>query len=131
MTYSPKQVVAALILLSGFAGVPAGAAQIAILAPAQQATIHNNSGTLAVEVKVEPPIEPRDGTSIRILLDGKQAAPDSPALNFALQGVERGEHWLQALLINRQGQTLSVSDTVQFTMWQASKKNPARKNKAR
>ncbi len=130
MTHSPEQVAAAFILVFGFACGPAGAAQIAILAPAQQGTIHDNSGTLAVEVKVEPPIEPRDGTSIRILLDGKQAAPDSPGMSFTLQGVERGEHWLQALLINRQGQTLSVSDTVQFTMWQASKKSPARKKKA-
>ena len=130
MTHSPKQVAAALILLSGFACVSASAAQVEILAPAQQDTIHDNSGSLAVEVKVEPPIEPRDGTSIRILLDGKQAAPDAPALSFTLQGVERGEHWLQALLIDRQGKTLSVSGTVQFTMWQASKKSPARKNKA-
>jgi hypothetical protein len=130
MTHLLKHVAATMILLFGFACGPAGAAQIAIVAPAQQDTIHDNSGTLTVEVKVEPPIEPRDGTSIRILLDGKSAAPDSPGMSFTLQGVERGEHWLQALLIDRQGQTLSVSGTVQFTMWQASKNSPARKKKA-
>ena len=129
MTRSPKHATAVITLLFGFACAPAGAAQVAILAPVQQDTIHDNSGNLAVEVKVEPPIEAPDGTSIRILLDGKLAAPDSVGMRFTLQGVERGEHWLQALLIDRQGQTLSVSDTVYFTMWQASINSPARKGK--
>ena len=129
MTRSRKHIAALMILLFGFACVPAGAAQVAILAPSQQTTIHDNSGNLAVDVKVEPPIDPKDGTSIRILLDGKPGAPDSPGMRFALQGVERGEHWLQAMLIDRQGQTLSVSDTVYFTMWQASINSPARKGK--
>jgi hypothetical protein len=129
MTRSRNQVIALMTLLFGFACAPAGAAQVAILAPAQQDSIHSNSGTLAVDVAVEPPIEPRDGRSIRILLDGKRAAPDSSGMSVALQGVERGEHWLQALLIDRQGQTLSVSATVYFTMWQASVNSPARQKK--
>ena len=129
MTRLPRHFTALMMLLSGFACAPAGAAQVAILAPVQQDTIHDNAGNLAVEVKVEPPTDPRKGTSIRILLDGKPAAPDSAGMTFALTGVERGEHWLQALLIDPQGQTLSVSDTVHFTMWQASKNSPARKKK--
>jgi hypothetical protein len=118
-----------MALSFGFACVPAGAAQVAILAPAQHDTIHDNSGNLEVNVAVEPPIKPRDRMSIRILLDGKRAAPDSPDMSFTLEGVERGEHWLQALLIDRQGQTLSVSATVYFTMWQASVNSPARQKK--
>ena len=129
MTRLPEHATAVMTLLFGFACAPASAAQVAILAPVQQETIHDNSGTLAVEVKVEPPIDTEKGTSIRILLDGKRAAPDSPGMSFTLQGLERGEHWLQALLIDRQGQTLSVSDTVHFTMWQASINSPARKKK--
>ena len=129
MTRSPKHAMAVMTLMLGFACAPAGAAQVAILAPVQQDTIHDNSGNMAVKVKVEPPIDPRKGTSIRILLDGKPAAPDSPGMSFALTGVERGEHWLQALLIDAQGQTLSVSDTIHFTMWQASVNAPPRKPK--
>jgi hypothetical protein len=125
----PRQLTVAMTLLFSFACVSAGAAQVAILAPADQDTIHDNSGNLAVAVKVEPPINPKDGTSIRILLDGKPAARDSSRMNFILTGVERGEHSLQALLIDRQGHTLSVSDTVDFTMWQASVNAPPRKGK--
>ncbi|MEO8165378.1 MAG: hypothetical protein ABI619_08275, partial [Betaproteobacteria bacterium] len=64
-----------------------------------------------------------------ILLDGKPVTPDSSSLSFVLQDIDRGEHFLQALLVDRTGQTLSVSDTVYFTMWQASIKNPAKQNK--
>ena len=127
MIRSLKHVPAVMVLLSGFACVPAGAAQVTILAPAQQDTIHDNSGNMTVEVRVEPPFDPNGSASIRILLDGKRAAPDSSETSFDLQGVERGEHWLQALLIDRQGQTLSVSNTVNFTMWQASINAPPHK----
>ncbi len=129
MTRSRNNVMALMTLLFGFACIPAGAAQVAILAPAQHDTIHDNSGNLQVDVAVEPPTLLQDRMSIRILLDGKRASPDSPDMSFALEGVERGEHWLQALLIDRQGQTLAVSATVYFTMWQASVNSPARQKK--
>ena len=129
MTPLSKQLTAVMTLLFSFACVSAGAAQVAILAPVDQDTIHDNAGNLMVDVKVEPPLDPQDGTSIRILLDGKLAARESSGMSFTLTGVERGEHWLQALLIDRQGQTLSVSDTVHFTMWQASVNAPPRKPK--
>jgi hypothetical protein len=124
----PRYATAVTILLLGFACATAGAAQVTILAPEQHGVVHDNEGNLAVDVRVEPPIDPKEGTSIRIVLDGKPAAPDASGTSFALQGVERGEHWLQALLIDRKGKTLSVSDTVYFTMWQASVNSPARKN---
>jgi hypothetical protein len=129
MTRSPKYVTVVLTLLFGFACASAGAAQIAILSPAQQDTIHDNSGNMVVKVKVEPPIDPRKGTLIRILLDSKPAAPDSQGLSFTLEGVERGEHQLQALLIDPKGQTTAVSGTINFTMWQASVNAPPRKPK--
>ena len=111
--------IAAMVLLLGCMFVPVRAAQVQILAPAQHDTIHDNAGNVQVELQIEP-AELQGGKLIRILIDGKPAAPDAIATSFMLQGVERGEHWLQALLIDQQGQTSSVSDTVYFTMWQAS-----------
>ena len=127
MPRSPKQVTAVVTLLFSFACVPAGAAQVTILAPAQHGTIHDNSGNLVVDVKVDPPPDSQDGTSIRVLLDGKPAATGSSGMSFTLTGVERGQHSLQALLVDHKGQTLSVSETVDFTIWQASVNSPARK----
>ena len=105
----------------------AGAAQVEIIEPAQKSVVHDNAGDMTVVVTVEPPLDQQEGTAIRILLDGKPAAPEAARLTFALTGVDRGEHFLQALLVDQQGQTLSVSDTVYFTLWQASIRNPARR----
>jgi hypothetical protein len=123
----PRYATAVTILLLGFACATAGAAQVTILAPEQHGVVHDNEGNLAVDVKVEPPMDPEQGTSIRIVLDGKPATQASAGTSFTLQGVERGEHWVQALLVDRKGKTLSVSATVYFTMWQASVNAPPRK----
>ncbi len=123
----PRYATAVTTLLLGFACATAGAAQVTILAPEQHGVVHDNEGNLVVDVKVEPPIDPEEGMSIRIVLDGKPATRASADASFTLQGVERGEHWVQALLVDRKGTTVSVSDTVYFTMWQASVNAPPRK----
>ena len=79
---------------------------------------------MTIAAKVEPPLDQQKGAAVRILLDGKPAAA---RLTFALNGVDRVPHFVQALLIDGQGQTLSVSDTVYFTLWQASISNPLRR----
>ena len=129
MTRLTQQIARVLSLALVLFCTTAGAAQVTILAPGQHDTVHNNAGTMAVALKVDPPLDPDEGTAIRILLDGKPVTPDSTDLSYVLQGVDRGEHYLQALVVDRLGQTLSVSDTVFFTMWQASRLNPASKNK--
>ncbi|MFL6582602.1 MAG: hypothetical protein ACJ8G2_17820, partial [Burkholderiales bacterium] len=96
----------------------------------QNDVVHNNEGIMRVDVELDAGIGPA-AQAIRILLDGKPAAPDAFANSFTLEGVERGEHWLQALLLDAQGRTLQVSDTVFFTMWQASVNNPALKRRPR
>jgi hypothetical protein len=118
------------MLLLGCVGVAAGAVPIRIIVPLQNEVVHNNEGTMRVDVDLGPGISPA-AEAIRILLDGKPAAPDALANSFTLEGVERGEHWLQALLIDAQGKTVQVSDTIFFTMWQASVNNPALKRRPR
>jgi len=118
------------MLLLGWVGVAAGAMPIRIVAPLQNDVVHNNEGIMRVDVELDAGIGPA-AQAIRILLDGKPAAPDAFANSFTLEGVERGEHWLQALLLDAQGRTLQVSDTVFFTMWQASVNNPALKRRPR
>ena len=120
-----RTIFAVLLFLLGCAAAQAGAAQIKIVAPLQNDTVHNNEGIMRVDVAVDPPLDQQSGRAVRILLDGKTAAPEFPASSFTLEGVERGEHWLQAVLVDAQGQALQVSDTIYFTMWQASVNNPA------
>ena len=87
-----------------------------------QETVHNNSGNVTVEVMAL--LDP--GHTVRLLIDGDRAAPDSHDLTFRLQGVERGEHTLQALVLDRRGDVVKRSKAVTFFMWQASKQFPNR-----
>lgn len=120
-----RTILAVMLLLLGCVAAPAGAEQVKIIAPLQNDTVHNNEGIMRVDVEVIPPLDKQFGKAVRILLDGKPAAPELPANSFTLEGVERGQHWLQAVLVDEQGQALQVSDTIYFTMWQASVNNPA------
>ncbi|MEO8159394.1 MAG: hypothetical protein ABI648_16470 [Betaproteobacteria bacterium] len=129
MMLSTRQAAVVMATMLGFACATAGAARLTILAPAQHDTIHDNSGNMVVTVRVDPPLDPQDGTSIRILLDGKNVTAKKSGAGYALTGVDRGEHSVQAALVDRNGQTLRESEPVQFTMWQASISNPARHKK--
>lgn len=127
MTRLCRQVTAGLALALGCACMAAGAAQVSILTPAQNDTIHDNSGNMQVAVRVDPPVDPEAGTSIRILLDGKVVATQDSERTFLLHGIDRGQHSVSAVLVDRNGRTLARSAAVAFTMWQASIRNPARR----
>ncbi len=98
------------------------AADIEIFIPKNEQTVHNNSGNVTVEIMAL--LEP--GQSIRLLVDGQRAAPDSRDLTFNLEGIDRGEHTLQALILDERGYVVAKSQPVIFFMWQASSRFPPR-----
>ena len=53
--------------------------------------------------------------------DLSQLIARGPQTEFRLDGVERGEHTLQARLVDRNGRTLAGSEPVTFHLWQASR----------
>lgn len=122
-----KRIASLLAALALACGMPAHAAQIRIITPTQDAVVHDNGGTVAVSVTVEPAVQADRGQALRLLLDGQPASPDTQGTSFTVMGVERGEHWLQVVMVDGKGQTLAVSQTVNFTMWQASTNAPPRK----
>lgn len=104
----------------------ANAAAVEIVSPRPDATVHDNAGNLSVTVDAGPGgLQP--GQRIRLLLDGKPAAPESGARVFMIGRVDRGEHRLQAELLDAHGDRVSLSREVVFHMWRASKNLPARK----
>jgi hypothetical protein len=121
-------------LLAGvLAGLAPGAAvlaqtryDVAIVQPANDETVHDNLGNVAVQVAVSPNLGP--GTAIALLLDGQPAA-QAATTAFALAGVERGTHTLEAQVRDANGATLATSQPVSFHMWQASALFPSRKPK--
>ena len=105
----------------------ANAADVEIFQPRSEETVHNNSGNVTVEIMAL--LDP--GYSIRLLIDGKRAAPDSRDLTFRLRGIQRGEHTLQALVLDERGYVLTRSQPVIFFMWQASSQFPSRRGSTR
>jgi hypothetical protein len=101
------------------------AADIVILTPRNQETIHDNSGKVGVTVQAQ--LGPRQ--QIRLLLDGRPAGPASNQRSFTLEDIDRGEHTLQALLVNDKDAVLATSAAVTFYLWRASAQFPARKPK--
>ena len=100
----------------------ANAADVEIFQPKNEETVHNNDGNVTVEIMAL--LEP--GYTIRLLIDGERAAADSRDLTFRLRGIERGEHTLQALMLDERGYVVTRSQPVIFFMWQASSRFPSR-----
>lgn len=114
------------LLLAGFAGL-ASADGVTVTRPAPGEVVHDNAGRVSVAVALEDGAVLPRGYAIRLLLDGAPAAPDRRGPSFELEGVERGEHRLQAMIVDADGRVLARSPSVDFTLWRASRLQPGRR----
>ena len=114
---------------SGFAWANemAGYETVRIVAPQDDATVHDNQGALEISVEVSPPLRAEAGDYIVLLLDGKAAASGAKA-RFRLTRVDRGTHTLRAQVAAADGALLLASPQIRFHMWRASRLFPDRKN---
>ncbi len=112
-----------LSLLALGAAPLARAATVAIVQPAAQETVHNNSGDVLVEVRVT---DAAPGSRVRLIVDGAARPGADGGTQFALQGLERGAHVVKAELLGADGAVLATSPPVTFYLWQASRLNPHR-----
>jgi hypothetical protein len=111
------------LLLASAAGL-AAADGLVITRPAPAEVVHDNAGRVGVAVAIEDGAALPPGYALRLLLDGVPAAPDRRTPAFELEGVERGEHRLQALIVDADGRVLTRSPSVDFTVWRASRQQP-------
>jgi len=93
---------------------------IAVTKPADGSTVFNNAGNVDVTVVVSPALRVGAGDQIVLLVDGRRTAAQS-ATRFQLSGIVRGEHTLEAQVVDSSGYTLISSNSVKFYMWQASR----------
>lgn len=108
------------------AGQPAPALTIAT--PANEETVHDNTGRLAVTVTVDDGGALDESRAVlRVLLDGARFGVEQRGRSFTLEGIERGTHALQVELLDRDGRTVATSPAVTFHMWRASALFPSRK----
>jgi hypothetical protein len=109
----------ALPLTSWAAGETVAYTSLVITQPAAEETIHDNTGTLAVELALSPALQIEQGHRIKLLLDGT-AMPVTGTTSLTLTEIDRGAHTLQAAVVDQSGAVLIVSEPVSFYMWRAS-----------
>ncbi|HEY8069581.1 MAG TPA: hypothetical protein VIF38_11905 [Burkholderiales bacterium] len=114
-----------IVLLGASCFLPAigYAGDVAIQAPRAGETIHDNNGNLTVALRVR--LAP--GERVRLLIDGAAIGAESRDTTVFLNGIDRGEHALQAQVVDGRGDVLATSAAVTFYMWQASSQFPLRK----
>lgn len=85
---------------------------LSITAPAQDAVIWNNEGTVTVQIEIQPSLRTSQGDHLTLLMDGQKVV-DLEEAHYTLQGVDRGTHSLQAAVMSG-GKVLAESQIVQF-----------------
>jgi len=112
---------AAAVMVAAALGVSAQGVpkyDIDIVDPADEATIFSDSGDVTVRATVTPALA--KGDQVELLVDGEPAAPPGATLEFALSGIPRGQHVLQARIIDSTGNVGAISPSRIFFVWQAS-----------
>ena len=80
---------------------------------------------MRVRVTVVPDLA--SGDQVELLVDGMPAAEPSTTLDFPLVGLVRGTHVLQARIIDSTGNVGSISPSITFYVWEASRLFPVRR----
>jgi hypothetical protein len=96
-----------------------------VVAPADQDLLENTGGWVGVSLVVEPALLGAKGHAIRLRLDGQTLDTRYPGGEIALPNVERGQHTLEAEVVDPTGAVLITSAPVAFTMSDPSSQTPA------
>lgn len=119
-----RAILSAIAMLILTAAPAAQAAEISVVAPSNETTIHSNQGKLTVKLRRAgaPP-----GAGVRLVLDGKARPKIHRGNVIELHGINRGSHTLRAVLVDADGNRIAASTRVTFYMWHASRLFPNRK----
>lgn len=80
-----------------------------ISSPANDATIRDNTGSVAVQLSIEPGLRP--GHAIQLLLDGRALEEPLTTTTFTLANLDRGTHTLQAAIVDGNGAIITRTGT--------------------
>lgn len=96
---------------------------LAVAQPAAEETLWNIEGVLNVALNLQPALE--SGHQVRVYLDGTPRMVSGT--RFQLEEVYRGEHNLQAEVLDEAGSLLIRSEPIRFYVQQTSVLNPQRR----
>jgi len=90
-------------------------AEVRVVSPEADETIHSNSGSIRVVVQDVP-----SGLQLQPALDGEAMSEPLADSVFYLNGVARGTHELTVRLLDASGREVMRTAPVTFHVWQAS-----------
>ncbi|MEW5972525.1 MAG: DUF4124 domain-containing protein [Pseudomonadota bacterium] len=104
----------------------AGYLDLRITQPAPSEALVNTVGDVDVSLNLHPPLRADLGHGLTVLLDGVPVVQNTARMNLALNNIERGEHVLEAFVLDAAGQVLIQSVPVRFTLQRPSLLQPGR-----
>jgi hypothetical protein len=108
----------AAALASGGAFAQAPVYDIDIAEPTSDQTVFSDTGDVDVRATVAP--DQARGYRVEFLIDGQSAGNPSSSLDAHLNGIVRGQHVVQARLVDSAGNVAALSPPTVFYVWQAS-----------
>jgi hypothetical protein len=95
-----------------------------IAAPADQAVLEDPEGRVGVSLALAPALQTDAGHAIQLRLDGRALETRYAASEIVLTDVERGEHVVQAEVVDANGTVLIASAAVTFVQHRPSELAP-------
>ncbi|TNE83299.1 MAG: DUF4124 domain-containing protein [Gammaproteobacteria bacterium] len=103
-----------------------GYEEVSILSPAQDATIPPGQLNVVVQVFLKPALKP--GHLVQLLHNGQPQGEPAYATSFSIDQLIRGEHSLQARVVDEEGTVIASSSAITIHVKRASRLNkPAAK----
>ena len=90
---------------------PAQYSRLDMTAPAQDANIWENTGSIAVSFVMEPPLKTARGHQLQVLVDG-EVRSTAKGSDVTIENIERGSHSLQGRIVDAAGEVLISSTAV-------------------
>jgi hypothetical protein len=94
--------------------------QISIVSPTQDETLRDNTGTVPVNVVLQPELNSAAGHRFRYFLDGQAQGKPTESAQIGFENLDRGAHTLEAAVVDSAGQELIRSSSVQFFLHRQS-----------
>jgi hypothetical protein len=106
-------------------GVPTGYSQLAILFPAEQGTLHTNTGAFDVKVAVQPALNAGDVFVVALdgtALPGRYSSADIAVTeqDFESAATDNVQHQLQVAVVDASGNVLITAGPVNFYVHRAT-----------
>jgi hypothetical protein len=123
---TPNAPAAAAVVAPGAQNAFTGYQALVITQPADGAAFNNGAGDVDVSVNLVPALRTDLGHGLSLTMDGKPVLQNSTRMNVALVDVDRGEHVLEAFVVDASGQVVFQSAPVRFSLQRTSLFLPGR-----